>query len=287
MNFSLFLINNGFMLFGKFKIYYYAICIVLGFLLAAISIIPIFKRHGFEPDLIVDLLIGVIPLAIIFARLWFSILNFKRVFMTGYGFWGLFKIRDGGLAIQGGIVGGLLGLIIVCKIKHIDWKKVTDCVAVGLPLGQAIGRWGNFFNQEVYGKPTSITWMPYAVYIEDIGEYRQALCFYEMFANLILFAILYFFMFHYKGKRSLYSTGLYLLCYGIIRSILEPMRDEIFQMGNAKFLPASVWASIVFIVVGVGLITFVLIKDVIDKNYWWKDFFKKEKSVPKMEDNDA
>ncbi len=288
------LLKNYFTLFEGTKlqinIYYYAICIMLGMLAAALCAIPLFKKRGFNPEMILDVMIAIIPLSIIFARAWYVVMDLDQFTATSffskeYDPDGVFSIRlalsfrDGGMAIHGGILGGAIGLIIVSAIKKVKVGRLCDLGASLLPLGQAIGRLGNYFNQEVYGKVTDITWFPYATFIEKTGQYHVALCFHEMFLNLLLFIFLYVFLMNYKGKRNGYSVGFYFLFYGIIRAVMEPMRDAEFNMGNSEpilGLPAMTWISILIIIVAVALLIYLFTKDIKDKDYWWKGFFKKQ-----------
>ncbi len=288
------LLKNYFTLFKgtqlEVNIYYYAICIVLGMVAAAVCAIPLFKKRGFQPELILDVLIAVIPLSIIFARTWYVVMDLDQFMGTSFfseeydpnGVFSLklaLQFRDGGMAIHGGILGGAIGLFIIAWIKKIKVGRLCDLGAALLPLGQAIGRLGNYFNQEVYGKVTDITWFPYATFIEKTGHYHVALCFHEMFFNLLVFAFLYIFLMNYKGKRNGYSVGFYLLFYGIIRAVMEPMRDPEFNMGNSEpilGLPAMTWISILIIVGALGLLVYLFASDIKEKNYWWKDLFKKQ-----------
>ncbi len=267
------LVKSGFFI-GELEIKFYALCIMTAFVTCGLVGIYLFKKRGYNTDLVLDCLIAIIPCAIIGARLWYVLLELDE-FKTatgGFDFIGALKIWEGGLAIHGGVFASVIGLLIVSKIKKVSLGKLTDICAALLPLGQAIGRWGNFFNQEVYGKPTSVTWFPYSVYIERTGQYHHALFFYEMVLNLMLFGVLFYFITHYKGRRNLYSTSGYLIGYGVIRALLEPLRMSEFQMGYFS-IPTSVLTALGMIVVGVAILAFVIYQDVKDKNYWWKDFF--------------
>ena len=263
--------NISFSLFGKqFVIYYYAIAIVTGIIACTLVARPMMKKRGLKTDLLIDLLIGIIPLAIIGARLWYVLFDIKS--FLGYGsFWKDFvkmiSIRDGGLAIYGGVIGGALGIIIVCKIHKVNMFKVLDIGATLLPLGQAIGRWGNFFNQEVYGQTiTNPTWQffPIAVEIDTSGAivWHQALFFYESFLNILAFIGLYMFFFKRKGTTNGYSVALYFISYGLIRAILENFRESqynlpLFGISGLK-IQAMVLVSIGLIIAGVVILICLL-----------------------------
>ena len=114
--------TNHISLFGKFDVYFYAIAIVTGMILCCVFAVPLFKRRGENPELILDLMIGIVPLAIIGARLWYVLFDITHF----HSFFDVINIRDGGLAIYGGVAGGALGIFIVCKIKKISIIKIFD-----------------------------------------------------------------------------------------------------------------------------------------------------------------
>ena len=277
------LLLNNYFLIGSLKIYYYAICIVGGIMIAALSSIPLFKRRGYNSDILLDLLIAIIPCSIVFARLWYVAFDLEQ-FTEGNENFGEFLLkvvntREGGMAIYGGVLGGALGLFIVSKVKKIPFGKLGDVGAAMLPLGQAIGRLGNFFNQEVYGKVVTdpaAQHFPFAVFIEADGKFHAALCFEEMFFNLLAFGILYYFMFNYKGRRNGYAIGAYFFFYGLIRAIMEPQRETQYNMGSEILgLPLMTWFSVLLLVAGLGIIVALVVSDCRDNERWWKTFFKK------------
>lgn len=277
--------KKSFMLFGKFEIAFYGLCIAGAMIICCFVAVPIVKRKGFKADFLLDMMIAIVPCSIICARAWYVLFDLKQfIDFDNFNFVETVKavcnIKGGGMAIHGGVLGGALGLFIISKIKKVEFGKLADIGATLLPLGQAIGRWGNFFNQEVYGKVTTITTFPISVYIQKLGEYHYALFFYEMVLNLILFGLLMAFVYGYNGKRNCYSTSFYLIGYGLIRAVLEPLRDVEFQMGNLNLpIPASTLTSIGFIIAGAILLGVLLYRDVKEKNYWWKYMFKKNVPV--------
>ena len=286
MNLSMLLINAKtvaekiqptFKVFG-ITIHFYAIFMVLALSLCAVAAYFLFKRKNIKPELIIDVMIWVVPCSIVGARTWYVLMEIQDFVTNGWLDWKeVFNIMGGGLAIHGGVMGGAIGLLISSKIAKINMPKLFDVGATLLPLGQAIGRWGNFFNQEVYGRPTTVTWFPFSVYIERTGSYHYALFFYEMLCSLALLAFLLFFFYRYDGKRDLYSTGFYLMGYGVIRAIMEPFRAQEFQMGAG--IPKSVYTAIAMFIIGATVFGIVLYKDIKDKNYWWKEFFKKKEKI--------
>ena len=139
---------------GSKPIYWYAIIILTGFLLGVLFVARDSKKRGLEPECVWDIaLIGLIA-GIIGARIYyvlFALHEFTR-------FWDVFKIWNGGLAIYGGIIGALISTAIYCKVKRLNILNTFDVCCPGLFIGQAIGRWGNFVNTEVYGGVTSLPW---------------------------------------------------------------------------------------------------------------------------------
>ena len=256
-------ITNHITLFGKFNVYFYAIAIVTGMITCCLLAVPLFRKRGENPDLILDLMIGIVPLAIIGARLWYVLFDITHF----HSFWDVINIRDGGLAIYGGVAGGALGIFIVCKIKKVSIIKIFDFGATMLPLGQAIGRWGNFFNQEVYGQQItepSLQFFPLAVEI-DVGgsvKWYQALFFYESLLNIIAFIGLYLFLSKRNGRTNGYSVAYYFIAYGVIRGILENFRQSEYNLPlfglNVK---AMVIVSVLLVLAGVAILICLLIKD--------------------------
>jgi phosphatidylglycerol:prolipoprotein diacylglycerol transferase len=129
-------------------------------------------------------------------------------------------------------------------------------------LAQAIGRWGNYFNQEVYGREVtnpSLQFFPFSVLIEADGKWHYAFFLYEGVLNAIWFAVLFTIAWKLVKKPNGFITGLFCLFYGIIRAVMEPLRDTQFQYGNGEAIDPSLISSYLLIAIGVGLIAFVLI----------------------------
>jgi len=123
-----------------------------------------------------------------------------------YDLLSVFEINRGGLAIYGGVLGGVAVALIYCKVKRISFWSLADTLMPSLVLGQAIGRWGNFVNQEAYGNQItnpSLCFFPYGVYIEEIGQWRQATFFYESALNLALLTAMLICYPHFRRKGYL------------------------------------------------------------------------------------
>lgn len=255
---------------GKLKIHWYALIIVTGMLVAMFVGSVLLKRKGYKSDLIIDLAVWVLPLAIVGARLYYvaftpgnnwtflDIENIKRGGSDVVAVW------NGGLAIYGGVIGGAIGVLIACLIKKFNFKNILDmmdAIAPGLILGQAIGRWGNFVNQEAYGNPVTdpgLQFFPYAVYIESEGGYFQATFFYESFCNLIGFALLFLLAYRLRGSYKGLITSGYFVFYGIVRSIIEGFRSDSLYTGSIR---VSQLLSIILIAVGLIWGAYIILKE--------------------------
>lgn len=257
-------------LFGKeFTIAYYAIAIVAGMIACVLLARPLCKKIGLNPDILLDYMIAIIPISIICARLWYVVTDLDSF----HSFYDVIAIWNGGNAIFGGVMGGALAIFIVSKIKKIPFFTIADMGGIMLPLGQAIGRWGNFFNQEVYGGVTSAHF-PFGVYIAAEGEWHVALFFIEGLLNMALFAALYTYYMKRKNVDQLgYTTGMYLFGYGVIRAILEPLRDAKYNLTGWGF-KTQVLTGIVSAVIGAAIVVYCLWRD----KKWFFKYLNKKKS---------
>ena len=242
-----------FTVFG-FDIYYYAVCIVIGIILATVVVGFLFKRRNIPVDWTVDLLLCILPLGIIGARTFYVLTDPSTSiaeWFTGF--------RDGGLSILGGVMFGALGVVLFSVIHKIPFLRVADCLVPGVILAQGIGRWGNFFNQEVYGAEVvneSLQWFPFAVHLDN-GEWHYAFFFYESMLNLIIFALLFTLMWKFRKKPHGIALSLYCIGYGTVRSIMEPLRDPQFILGDE--FPISQFVSLCILAAGIILLLSVLL----------------------------
>ena len=251
--------GRGIYIFGV-EIYYYALCIVFGMLLAATLSALLMKRRNMSPDFIYLLFIVCIPTAIICARL-FSCLTDPDLGLKRF-----FEFRSGGLSIIGGVSGGVIAGLVVCKIKKVEFFRAADCVVINILIAQAFGRWGNFFNAEVYGAEVTnpaMQWFPFAVPIVpgysgtqafehlEIATWHYAFFFYELCVNMVGWALLFSFAWFHKKKPNGLPTFLYFAWYGILRTVLAPLRDPEFILSRGG-VPWSLVFSVLMIGLGVG-----------------------------------
>ena len=234
---------------GDFQVYWYGIIIGMGFLLALIFALRNLKYFGIDKNGFIDcVLVGLIA-GILGARLYYVF--FKWDYYAQH-LDELFAIHNGGLAIYGGVIGGLLGGCIVAKIKKLPIPAILDIAVMGFLIGQGLGRWGNFFNQEAFGTPTDLPWRMVSENTEGVGVHP---CFlYESLWCLLGFVLLYWFSRkwrQYDGQIFL----LYLVWYGMERMIVEGLRTDslytpLFGLRVSQILAAvTMLAGIVLLIV--------------------------------------
>ena len=241
-------IAKGFYIFG-FEVRFYGIIMAIAMAVGVFLACKNAKYRGLNSDNILVIACYVLPFAVIGARV-FSFVSEIHLYSS---FWEIFNLRTGGMSIFGGIIGGALGTLLYCIIHKKNFFAVADILVPSLILGQAIGRWGNFFNQEVYGfeiTNPNLQWFPFSVYIESSGTWHLALFFYEFILNLIIFAILMLMLRKIKIKEKGVLMASYLIMYGVIRSCLEPLRINQFILYFAG-IRVSLLTSIVCILSGV------------------------------------
>ena len=243
---------------GSIDIYWYGIIIAMAILVAFGLSFLLLKPKGLKKDLPIDIFLAIVPLGIICARL------FSVLFDDGTTILDFFKFRQGGMSIIGAVIGGAIGLTLLCVIKKYNFLKVADVIVPVLILAQAIGRWGNYANEEVYGILTtneSLMFFPMSVNIG--GQWHLALFFYEFVLNLLGFALLM--ILYFKTKKPGISTATYLVYYGVIRSILESLRDPeyILKWGD---VPISQLICVLFIMAGIGIFAYIIASTYREKN---------------------
>lgn len=259
------------------KIYWYGALIVLGVIMAYVLCSHEAKRRGYHKDCVIDLCLICVPLGAIFARIYYILFSLDTFIRPGMSFgetvWGIINIRDGGLAIYGAIIGGVIGMLIYSRIKKMHFLSLTDLVLPTVALAQAIGRWGNFFNQEAYGRVISEGFPPYFPLAVKIDECHQACCaglpsnlgnihyatfFYESCWCLLIFAALWFFVRkHTKNRGDITMT--YLIMYGFERMIVEGLRTDSLMLGSIR---VSQLLSALLVIFGMA---FLITRTVLEK----------------------
>ena len=239
---------------GNFEVYWYGIIICSAIIVAIGLACFLAKKKGYPADMPLTIAIIILPAGILSARL-FAVLFDSGLSITDY-----FNFRTGGMSIIGALIGGGLALLIYLLIKkEKDMFKYFDTLVVVLILAQAIGRWGNYFNEEIYGalieSDSFFARFPFAVKID--GNYYQALFFYESVLNLIGFAFLC--QIYLGIKKSGYSSAFYLVYYGIVRTVLESFRNEQYVL-RIFGLPVSQICSAIMIAFGIAIFIYKIVK---------------------------
>ncbi|MBS3968985.1 MAG: prolipoprotein diacylglyceryl transferase [Clostridia bacterium] len=230
---------------GPIAVRWYGILISTG---VALGILLAYKeciRQGIDPDYILTISIFALPAAFIGARLYYVIFRWGEYYRFHPE--EIIAIWHGGLAIHGGVIGGVLaGYFVVRKYKLNFWK-MADIVAPSIILGQAIGRWGNYFNQEAYGYPTDLPW---AMFID--GAYRHPTFLYEFIWNMGVFAYLIFRRYQPGVKQGELFTS-YFILYSLGRIVIESFRTDSLMIGPLRVAQVI---SLGLIAVGVLILYF-------------------------------
>ena len=244
---------------GSIDIAWYALIIVFGMILAVTYIIYRAKSIGLTAEDVLDYTIFVIPFGILGARLYYVIMKIEDFHSLSE----VFNIRNGGLAIYGGIIAGTLTVYIVSRIKKIYFPAMGDCVVPGLILAQSIGRWGNFVNVEAYGGVTSLPWRMsgngiasslLSKGIINAEQYADILSgtlgvhptfFYESLWNITGFVLINIFYKHkkYDGQAIL----LVFAWYGFGRMLIEGLRTDSLYLFGSGIRVSQLLAGILFV----------------------------------------
>lgn len=260
----------AFTLFGR-DVAWYGIIITFAMLVGLVGAVLLSKKIKLKSDDLLEMFLIAIPMAIIFARLGYVIVRpYEYYIIQGFNFQdfiNIFAVWDGGMTIITGAPGGILGGYIWCRWRKADFLRITDAIICIVILSQAIGRWGNFFNQEIFGAAInnpSWQWFPAAVYIAREGGFYQATFFYEMVLNVIGFVVMYL-----VSRRLLvkgHGIPLYAITYGLVRFILEFMRDDGDLYAVVNFTQIILAAAII---ASATVLAFLIIREKKKGNRVW------------------
>ena len=209
-------------------IYWYGILIVGSMILALIWCRLHSGRFGIKFDDILDMAIFVIPISIISARLYYVIFSLDYFIENPSD---IMNIKDGGLAIYGGIIGGLITILILSRIKKIKVLDITDYIVPVLALAQSIGRWGNYINIEAYGYETNLP-LKMEIIENGVTKYVHPTFLYESICTFIIFVVLS--ILSKKRKFLGEITYIYIICYSFIRFIIEGLRIDSLMFFNCR-----------------------------------------------------
>ena len=226
----------AFSLFGSWKIYWYGILIALGVCLALIYGIKNGDRFGIKPDHIIDSFLVVLPVSVLAARSYYIIFDPSG----DSSFKNFFNFSDGqgftGLAIYGGIIGAAISIVVMQRIYKFSLLAALDITSVGFLIGQGVGRWGNFVNQEAFGTFTGSEWfgMTGGRIAAEVGS--KALV-HPCFLYESIWCILGFFVLHHFSKKRKYKGQIALMYgvwYGFERTFIELLRTDSLMIGSIR-----------------------------------------------------
>lgn len=213
----------AFSIFG-IDVMWYGVLMATGMILGTLIALKEAKRVGIKEDDVLDLAIIAIPLGLLGARLYYVLFNLEFYMKDPSQ---ILNFRGGGMAIHGALIAGILTGYIFTKIKKIDFLKMADAVLIGMPLAQAIGRWGNFINGEAHGGPTDLPW---AIVVDGVKVHPTFL--YESIWNLGIFVLLWLFRKkkQYEGQILVY----YITLYSLGRFFIEGLRTDSLMIGPLR-----------------------------------------------------
>ena len=261
---------NSFAFLSSFN--WYGLLMATGIVLGVIGAYMAAKHHGLEGDVIIDMIIICLPLAIIGARVYhvvFAVLEGEEwTFAEFCGFSGGEFKGLAGLAIYGGLIGAIIGAVIfhfwknrnsLPENKHVSFWQIADVGFAFIMLGQVIARWGNFTNGECYGEVVTnpaFQWAPLSMKVN--GEWRTSIWFYESLWNFFgFFVLLYLYLGRYKSFDG-FVFAVYGIIYGIGRAWIEAIRvNDVLYLGGMR---VSVFVSVLFIIMGVAIIVTHIIR---------------------------
>lgn len=239
----------AFTLFGK-DVYWYGVIIGSAIILAVLLCTYLGKKQGISSDWILDIVLIGTPTAVIFARIYYCVFSWEKYADEP---WKVFYIWEGGIAIYGAIIGAVLAAYIYCRVKKLDWRKIFDVCIVGVILGQAIGRWGNFVNREAFGTETTLPWRMELHSIGGTVMFVHPTFLYESLWN-ILGTLLLIWVNKHKTKDG-EAFFMYFVWYGIGRFFVEGLRTDSLYWGPFRF--SQVFAVLTAIL---GLVALVILK---------------------------
>jgi phosphatidylglycerol:prolipoprotein diacylglycerol transferase len=267
--------HYSFTVFGL-TIRYYALCLLGGGIIALLLSNYRAHKKGYPMDIYDTIFLWAFPSGVVGARIWYVIATWNEAGSTfKTDFWSIFRTWEGGLAIQGGVIGGAIAGILVALIRRKGWDvfEACDYAVPTILIAQTIGRWGNFINQEVYGQivdPSAWGFLPSGILGRMVigGSFRVPLFFLEGLINLGGYFVLSRFvpLIFQKRYRKGDQLFVYFTWYGIVRALLEPLRDAQYNMGNGTGKMEAVIMSWVFIGIGIlGVVLNHVIRDVREK----------------------
>lgn len=257
---------------GSLEVRWYGICIVSGMIAALLTMVHLVLDRGMKSDYALEAFLWAIPCGLVGARLYYVLTTLDR----GWTFLEILNLRTGGIAIYGGVIGGVLGLFIFSRIRKIEFLKILDMAGIALFLGQTLGRYGNLINQEAYGIPITseaLQCFPFGVYIENctaagctcggLAHWHCATFFYDSMWNLSGFILLCLWLDRKKFFTG-FSLCFFLIYEGIGRAMIEGLRIDSLYFLKSVFgesIRISQMLSIIMILGGLALGAYLFVKN--------------------------
>ena len=243
-------------------IYWYGVLIAAGLLIALWFCMKRAPRYGLTEDNVIDTVLWAIPFAIVGARIYYVVfyLDQFRTADGGIDWAEIYRIWDGGLAIYGGILAAFLTAYLVCRKKKLSFWAMTDCCVAGIFIGQAIGRWGNFFNREAFGAMTDAPWRMRLWLSESYFIDVHPTFLYESLwnvAGLLLLCLVVDKARRFDGE----NTCFYFLWYGVGRFWIEGLRTDSLYLFNVTLFGERVRVSQALSLVMIVLTVVILLKN--------------------------
>ena len=237
---------------GSLNIHFYGVIIALGLVLAVVYALRRRKQFGLTEDHLIDGVLWIVPFAIICARAYYCAFSWHEFQHNPIS---VLYIWNGGLAIYGGVIGAVVGVIVYCRVRKISIGATLDMVALGFLIGQAIGRWGNFMNREAFGDPVSQDFfLAMGLFNERTGQYQyfHPTFLYESVWNAVGFVAL-----HFLSKKRQYDGQIalgYVAWYGLGRAFIEGLRTDSLWWGPFR---VSQLLAAVSCLAAVGVLVFM------------------------------
>lgn len=235
-----FAISDTIDVFGLFTIKWYGLLIAVGFLLAVIYGLKRARDFGIDPDRMIDVALLTVPVAFVGARLYYVFFSSSRAEYLADPI-SILEVWNGGLGIYGGIIVAFVFGSLMCKLKKVNVLAMYDATALGFLIGQSIGRWGNFFNQEAFGGNTDLPWAMTGDVIQkglNGSGYDTSLPVHPTFLYESLWCILGFVLLHVLSKKMYKFHGMifcgYMVWYGAGRFAIESLRTDSLMAGTLR-----------------------------------------------------
>ena len=234
-------IRSYILIFG-FSVTLYGIIIMTGFALAALYLYKRREALGLTQDNVFDIVIIAVPFGLLGARVYYVVFNASYYF-TSDNWPSIFRLREGGLAVYGGIICATAAAYVYSRVKKIPFGKIADAGGFGLFIGQAVGRWGNFFNREAYGGETTLPWRM-GLTLDGVTKYVHPTFLYESLWNVAGLILLHTF----SKKRGRKYHGqyflLYVAWYGLGRFFIEGLRADSLLLAGTDIRVSQILAAI-------------------------------------------